>query len=118
MLKPILLSACLAVPAGFALAQNDTSAPTSQDRPQQSPRNAPQMSQDGGHGSDGGHGMGMMMRHHPEMMSRMGGGSKGFVLEMGEDRSLRVSCGDETIAECLEAVRPLIDQMSNLPSGQ
>lgn len=63
--------------------------------------------------------MGMMMRHHPEMMDRMmGGGSKGFVLEMGEDRSLRVSCGDETIAECLEAVRPLIDQMSTLPNDQ
>lgn len=118
MLKPILLSACLAVPAGLALAQNDTGAPSSQDRPQQSPRSAPEMSQQDGHDSGGGHGMEMMMRHHPEMMGRMGGGSKGFVLEMGDDRSLRVSCGDETIAECFEAVRPLIDQLPSLTNAQ
>lgn len=54
------------------------------------------------------------MRHHPEMR----GESKGFVLEMGDDRSLRVSCGEETIAECLEAVRPLIDQLPALTNAQ
>ena len=59
------------------------------------------------------------MRHHPDMMGRMmGGGSKGLVLEMGDDRSLRVSCGEETIAECLEAVRPLIDQLPSLTNAQ
>jgi hypothetical protein len=45
---------------------------------------------------------------------------KGFELRMGEGRRLRVSCGDEAIQACVDAVRPLIDSLSGMapPPGE
>jgi hypothetical protein len=54
------------------------------------------------------HGMRGMMRgpdHRPQMAE------KGFDLRLEGDRRLRVSCGDEPMAACVEAVRPLLDRL-------
>lgn len=53
-------------------------------------------------------------RDRTEGPGRGGRGQAGFLLELGNDRSLRVMCGAEGIAECMEAVRPIIDQLPSL----
>ncbi|WOI56893.1 hypothetical protein [Palleronia sp. LCG004] len=52
--------------------------------------------------------------HGPPGPMMMGEAMTGFVLDLGDDRSLRVFCGDEAIGPCMEAVRPLIDQIPAL----
>lgn len=42
---------------------------------------------------------------------------KGFVLEMGHGKSLRVQCGNEPLKGCMDAVRPLIAQLGHGPAG-
>lgn len=54
----------------------------------------------------------------PHMMGGHGphGGmspSTGFHLRMGEDRELKVDCGDMPLAECIETARPLMDMAGN-----
>ena len=39
--------------------------------------------------------------------------STGFHLRMGEDRELKVDCGDMPLAECIETARPLMDMAGN-----
>ncbi len=51
---------------------------------------------------------------HRGAMMGMGEMTTGFVLDLGDDRALRVFCGDESIGTCMEAVRPLIDQVPSL----
>lgn len=53
---------------------------------------------------------GMMAGQPPDLM-------KGFDLRMGRDAGLLVECGDETMSDCVAAVRPLIDQLTGTPSA-
>jgi len=39
--------------------------------------------------------------------------STGFHLRMGDDRELKVDCGDMPLAECIETARPLMDMAGN-----
>ena len=38
----------------------------------------------------------------------------GFDIRMGKDMGLRVSCGDEPIAACIAAAKPLLDQIGTM----
>ena len=39
---------------------------------------------------------------------------KSFDLRLGTNRGLRVDCGDETLADCVEAANPLLERLENL----
>lgn len=61
-----------------------------------------------------------MPMDHPPMGMRMGRGGPhhraagSLELCMGEGRSLRVRCGDESIQACIDAAAPLIDRMTGM----
>jgi len=39
----------------------------------------------------------------------------GFEIRLGEGRAIRVDCGDERIADCVDAAQPVLDAMARLP---
>jgi hypothetical protein len=69
----------------------------------------------GDRGKDRGDRWGRQGRHSGEGME------KGFNLRLGHGVRLRINCGDDSMKDCLDAARPLIDQVmqhgvSNIPA--
>ena len=99
-LSSILLSTAFLAASGAAWAQTpppaaDAPPPAPMAQPGETPPPPPHPMM-GGHGPHGG-------------MSS----STGFHLRMGEDRELKVDCGDMPLAECIETARPLMDMAGN-----
>lgn len=112
-LSSILLSTAFLAASGAAWAQTpppaaDAPPPAPMVQPGETPPPPPAMAQSGEtpppppHPMMGGHGP------HGGMSS-----STGFHLRMGEDRELKVDCGDMPLAECIETARPLMDMAGN-----
>ncbi|MBA3325487.1 MAG: hypothetical protein H0T41_09600 [Rhodobacteraceae bacterium] len=58
---------------------------------------------------------GQSPRHMRRGQDRPPDMQKGFELRLGEDNVLRVTCGDEPMRACVEAVAPMIDRLSPAP---
>jgi len=111
-LSSILLSTAFLAASGAAWAQTPPPAadappppPPAMAQSGETPPPPPAMAQPGGMPPPhmmGGHGP------HGGMSS-----STGFHLRMGEDRELKVECGDMPLAECIETARPLMDMAGN-----
>jgi hypothetical protein len=105
MLSRILLAtALIAAPSTFAFAQ-DTSPQPGDDTAGAVDMGTPPPPMAGRHGPKHRHMM-RWMRHHDRNDAR-----KGFVLSLGDGMRLRVDCGDEPLKGCIDAARPLLDQL-------
>ncbi|PZX18232.1 hypothetical protein LX81_00861 [Palleronia aestuarii] len=120
MPKPIPFAILACFMAGAAFAQDATPPPPAQGQTGASPSTFPDGPPRGpgrpearGPGGPGGEGR----RGPPRPRPMEQAAAKGFVLDLGRHRSLRVNCGDETMSECLQAVRPVIDQLPSLTGG-
>ncbi|WP_423821167.1 hypothetical protein V5738_12605 [Salinisphaera sp. SPP-AMP-43] len=44
-----------------------------------------------------------------------GGADKGFQLDLGHGRGLRVQCGNESLQDCIKSAQPLIEKLRQAP---
>ena len=116
MFRSSLMAAALiagTVSASFAQAPSAPPSPppaSNEIAPPPSPPGGPGEMRDRARG-DGRH---EMRRYGPRDRGPHGPRAqmKGFDLRLGEGVRLRVSCGDETIAECVDAAGPLLDAIA------